>query len=147
METTKFITLAGVQWSRENFSKNGETLFTWEEGMKAAKEAGLRLPIGEELEALAALGSAWDYNKKGRWFGKDAGLKSASKESIFLPAAGYREYNDASLNCIGSHGHYWSSTVNETYSYSLYFDSSYVHPANSNHRVDMFSVRCVKNKK
>lgn len=45
-------------------------------------------------------------------------------KSIFLPAAGYRW--DGELRYAGSHGDYWSSTLNESKPYrarSLYFDS------------------------
>ena len=43
--------------------------------------------------------------------------------SIFLPAAGYR--NDTSLSGAGSNGHYWSATPysNSSHAYNLYFGS------------------------
>ena len=47
--------------------------------------------------------------------------------SIFLPAAGYR--NGTSVNYVGSDGNYWSSSLYESdpsYAYYLYFDSGYV---------------------
>lgn len=53
------------------------------------------------------------------------GYKVTSKKngnSIFLPAAGYR--NDSSLDRAGSFGYYWSSSLREEYSnsaYELYF--------------------------
>ena len=58
------------------------------------------------------------------------GRKITSKSnanSIFLPAAGYRD--DTGLNNPGSGGYYWSRSLETTYSinaYKLYFDSSYV---------------------
>lgn len=58
------------------------------------------------------------------------GHKVTSKingNSIFLPAAGYRNYSD--LNDAGSYGCYWDSSLysgNSYYAYELYFDSSKV---------------------
>ena len=58
------------------------------------------------------------------------GYKVTSKtngNSIFLPAAGYR--NDSSLSGAGSYGYYWSSSLstdNPNYAYVLYFNSDYV---------------------
>ena len=58
------------------------------------------------------------------------GYKVTSKtngNSIFLPAAGYRD--DSSLYDAGSYGNYWSSSLNTSYSdyaYYLYFSSSSV---------------------
>ena len=59
------------------------------------------------------------------------GMKITSKSngnSIFLPAAGYR--NGTSLSNAGSGGIYWSRSLNTSYSsygaYRLYFNSSYI---------------------
>lgn len=58
------------------------------------------------------------------------GYKVTSKvngNSIFLPAAGYRD--DSSLNLAGSEGDYWSSSLYSSdsgYAYGLYFGSSSV---------------------
>ena len=58
------------------------------------------------------------------------GRKITSKSngnSIFLPAAGYRD--DTSLYNAGSYGHYWSRSLTTSisfFAYELYFDSSYV---------------------
>ena len=48
--------------------------------------------------------------------------------SIFLPAAGYREYDH--LDDVGSYGGYWSSVLYRHYSTNanlLYFDSNSVY--------------------
>lgn len=74
------------------------------------------------------------------------GYKVTSKSngnSIFLPAAGYR--NDSSLNKAGSNGYYWSSSLNTDYPYdawSVYFYSDYV-SRGYNYRSDGRSVRPV----
>lgn len=45
--------------------------------------------------------------------------------SIFLPAAGYRNYSSGTLSNVGSYGYYWSATPVSTYSGNyLYFSSS-----------------------
>ena len=44
--------------------------------------------------------------------------------SIFLPAAGYRNYGNGSLDNVGSYGNYWSATpFNSDYGYCLNFFS------------------------
>ena len=76
------------------------------------------------------------------------GRKITSKSngnSIFLPAAGYR--NDTSLYDAGSFGLYWSrslSTSRPYYAYNLYFGSGYV-SWNNDGRYYGLSVRPVRN--
>ena len=62
---------------------------------------------------------------------------------VFLPAAGHRYGSD--VGCVGSYGHYWSSTPNDSdRAYSLYFVvGSYVSPASSGMRGYGCSVRLV----
>ena len=58
--------------------------------------------------------------------GRKITIKS-NDNSIFLPAAGYRD--DASLNSAGSYGLYWSRSLDASYSsraYGLYFGSGYI---------------------
>ena len=62
---------------------------TWQEAMDAAKAVGKRLPTWQELKALCDLGSTWDDELKGRWFGGNH--NSDHKGSLFLPAAGLRD--------------------------------------------------------
>ena len=57
-----------------------------------------------------------------------------NNNSIFLPAAGYRDYG-TDLNYAGSHGGYWSSLLHGGYpdgARSIYFDSGYVGSYNDN---------------
>ena len=74
------------------------------------------------------------------------GYKITSKtngNSIFLPAAGYRD--DSGLSSAGSYGYYWSSSLGTGYSngaYNLGFNSGNVDWGNSN-RLDGRSVRPV----
>jgi len=74
------------------------------------------------------------------------GRKITSKKngnSIFLPAAGYR---DSSLSNTGSYGYYWSRTLDSGHpnrAYYRYFDSSYVYTGSCG-RFNGISVRPVR---
>mgnify|MGYP006874329520 CR=1 FL=1 len=62
-----------------------------------------------------------------------------------IPAAGWRNNNNGSVNNVGSEGKYWSmSPNNESNGYNLNFNSSNVNPANNNNRATGRSVRCVQ---
>jgi len=65
-----------------------------------------------------------------------------SKLKLLL--AGDRDRSNGSLTSIGNIGYYWSSSVNGTLAYSLYFYSSNA-TYDSNGRSNGFSVRCIKN--
>lgn len=85
------IELCGLLWDRDNltiggYEKDGHHYYTWQEAMDAARSVGKRLPTREEWEALCDLGSTWDDELKGRWFGGNH--DSDHKGSLFLPAAG-----------------------------------------------------------
>lgn len=142
------IELCGLLWDTENlaiggYEKDGHHYYTWHEAMEAARSVGKRLPTREEWEALCDLGSTWDDERKGRWFGGNH--DSDHKGSLFLPAAGLRGSNSGEL----ANGYYCSSSPyyggysNAGY---LYFNSGYVYPLGSNYRAYGFSVRCVRDK-
>ena len=74
------------------------------------------------------------------------GLKITSNKngnSIFLPAAGYRKYDN--LNDASLYGYYWSCTVDDNHSYVMYFDGErpgiYI-----GNREEGFTVRPVRKK-
>ena len=74
------------------------------------------------------------------------GYKVTSKingNSIFLPAAGYRD-ND-NLIIAGSNGYYWSSSLDTSSDYACYvnFHSSGVYLLSSDYRYSGRSVRAV----
>ncbi|MCL2028513.1 MAG: fibrobacter succinogenes major paralogous domain-containing protein [Bacteroidales bacterium] len=101
---------------------------------------GWRMPTETELNALVSVGSTWtdDWNETGaagRVFG-------TAPNTLFLPAAGYRNYSDGSLNFVGTGGNYWSSTVGGTFAWYLHFSSGNVYMSNYNRALG-FSVRCV----
>jgi len=72
--------------------------------------------------------------------GNDA---DAAYSLLKLPMAGYRSYSYGSLYYTGSNGLYWSSTVNSSNAYRLYFNSSDAHMYSSR-RAYGFSIRCIK---
>ena len=64
-----------------------------------------------------------------------------------LPFAGYRYYNDASLNGQGSYGYYWSSSplsASSNGARGLSLDSSDVYASSYSDRAYGYSVRCFK---
>jgi uncharacterized protein (TIGR02145 family) len=146
------IELCGLLWDTENliiggYEKDGHHYYTWHEAMEAAKSVGKRLPTREEWKALCDLGSTWDDERKGRWFGGNH--DSDHKGSLFLPAAGLRNNNSGELVGTSSNGYCWSSSPyygGVSYAGGLGFYSGSVYPLNSNNRAYGFSVRCVRDK-
>ena len=146
------IELCGLLWDRDNltiggYEKNGRHYYTWQEAMGAARSVGKRLPTREEWKALCDLGSTWDDERKGRWFGGNH--DSDHKGSLFLPAAGLRGNGSGELAGTSSNGYYWSSSPSYggySYAGNLYFYSGNVYPLSSNYRAYGFSVRCVRDK-
>jgi len=71
-------------------------------------------------------------------------ITNADGEKVFLPAAGYRSYTNASLRSMGGYGLYWSSSVTSTSASYLYFYNGYVNPG---YTIGLLangqSVRCV----
>ena len=150
------IELCGLLWDRENltvggYEKNGRHYYTWQEAMGAARSVGKRLPTREEWKALCDLGSTWDDELKGRWFGGNH--DSDHKGSLFLPIAGLSSskglgYRTKMIGTSTS-GYYWSSSPDyggNGYAVNLYFYSGNVYPLDSSFRAAGFSVRCVQGK-
>jgi uncharacterized protein (TIGR02145 family) len=143
MKTNKHIVINGLKWDKSNLSIDGKEHFTHEEALAAAASLGKRLPTQDEWQALIALGSAWDDEKQGRRFGADHELKSDSKESIFLPAAGFRYHDDGALYLRDYGGYYWSARERSgADAYYMYFYSSGTN-MDYTYRSLSFSVRCV----
>ena len=148
--------LCGLLWDTENlaiggYEKDGRHYYTWDEAMEAAKSVGKRLPTGDEWKALCDLGSTWDDERKGRWFGGNH--DSDHKGSLFLPIAGLSSskglgYRTKMIGTSTS-GYYWSSSPgygSSYYAVNLYFSSGTVFPQDKGIRTFSFSVRCVRDK-
>ena len=150
------IELCGLLWDTENltiggYKKDGHHYYTWQEAIDAARSVGKRLPTREELKALCDLGSTWDDERKGRWFGGNH--DTDHKGSLFLPAAGFGYSNDlgycAKLAGTSLTGYYWSSSMDDErgdYAGSLHLGSIGVSPLEINLITLGFSVRCVRDK-
>ena len=151
-EYPQSIELCGLLWDTENlaiggYEKDGHHYYTWQEAMDAAKAVGKRLPSCQEWKALCDLGSTWDDELKGRWFGGNH--NSDHKGSLFLPAAGLKRGKLGELANTSSNGYYWSSSPLYGGNYcagNLYFYSGNVYPLSNSGRAYGFSVRCVQNK-
>ena len=147
------IELCGLLWDTENltiggYKKDGHHYYTWQEAIDAARSVGKRLPTREELKALCDLGSTWDDERKGRWFGGNH--DSDHKGSLFLPAAGWRSfYNSDKLANTNIDGLYWSSFtdyVGSSYAGYFIFYSGCVYSPDTHDSSFGFSVRCVRDK-
>ena len=150
-EYPQSIELCGLLWDTENlaiggYEKDGHHYYTWHEAMEAARSVGKRLPTWQELKALCDLGSTWDDELKGRWFGGNH--NSDHKRSLFLPAAGLRNLS-GELAYTSSNGYCWSSSPyygGYNSAGYLHFYSGSVYPLGNYNRAYGFSVRCVQNK-
>ena len=150
------IELCGLLWDTENltiggYKKDGHHYYTWQEAIDAARSVGKRLPTREELKALCDLGSTWDDERKGRWFGGNH--DTDHKGLLFLPAAGFGYSNDlgycAKLAGTSLTGYYWSSSMDDErgdYAGSLHLGSIGVSPLEIKLITLGFSVRCVRDK-
>lgn len=105
-----------------------------------------RMPSEEQFEEL--INSSYTTTEWTTQKGVN-GRKITSKtngNSIFLPAAGYHRAN--SLHRTGSHGNYWSRTLNlvdnPIFAWGLSFISSDIYTANGYFRYDGRSVRPVR---
>ena len=97
-----------------------------------------RMPTETELRELCEK-CTWTWTTQGGKNGYE--VTGPSKNSIFLPAAGYCHYGD--VYDQGSLGRYWSSTpFFSLNAYRLYFDSGYQYVDDSD-RYGGYSVRAV----
>lgn len=72
----------------------------------AIRTFGGKLPTKEQFEELKTQ-CQWI------WTGNGYKVVGSNGNSIVLPAAGYR-YHDGTVNDVGSHGNYWSSTSSDS---------------------------------
>lgn len=147
------IELCGLLWDTENLSiggyeNDGHHYYTWQKAMDAAKSVGKRLPTREEWEELCDLGSTWDAELRGRWFGGNH--DSDHKGSLFLPAAGWHVKFSSKLVGRSLYGYYWSSSRfyggYDNYADALLFTSVGVYPQSRKYSAFGLLVRCVRDK-
>jgi uncharacterized protein (TIGR02145 family) len=139
------VVINGVRWAICNVGEKGKfvsspeeygNLYDWDEAQTVCPK-DWRLPTDKELQSVIDAGSEWTTvnGVAGRQFGR-------GKNSIFLPAAGLRNYSNGADD-RGTIGLYWSKRMNNTYgAYGMTFDSSSGGIYNDV-RSYGFSVRCV----
>jgi uncharacterized protein (TIGR02145 family) len=145
-----------VGWSNTDPMVSTEGATTWNnanmEGEKWEKEndpcpEGWRVPTSEELLILrneTYVTSVWttENGVNGRRF-----TDIANNTSIFLPAAGFRAYDETGIiKYAGNTGRYWSTTVNGTGNavYHVNFTGGVATADASSNRANGICVRCVK---
>ena len=123
---------SGTLW--KNANEGGDNArYTYDE---AVRKFGNKLPTKQQLEEL---------KNKCTWTWTGSGYKviGPNGNSIYLPAAGYRNCNGGVYN-VGTSGDYWSSTPNDSdYAWYLDFSSSEV-DMHYCYRCNGLSVRLVQ---
>jgi len=142
----KGVKINGIVWSTCNVGSPGifvsnpkdyGNFYTWEEAQTVCPQ-GWRLPTSDEQKSLIEAGSKWKTAPvNGRIFG-------SGRNSIFLPAAGYRTLNDKH-GLAGEQGRYWSSSPDPSdYAWVLCIDDSSVSNKCNSYKNFGESVRCVR---
>lgn len=133
------IVSSGDQPSNSNFiamtsdwrSSANNNLWQGVSGINNPCSNGYRLPTASELDA-----------ERASWATNDAAGAFASP--LKLPLAGYRSYEDGSVNFVGIRGAYWTSTiVGDDISKNLIFDSTNA-IMNTDDRAAGCAIRCIK---
>ncbi len=111
-------------------SPQNDNLWQGVSGINNPCPSGYRLPTSSDLD-----------NERVTWNSNNA--SGAYSSPLKLSEAGFRDVVDGSLVDAGTHGRYWSSTVDGTNSKFLYFNGSNAVIQNGN-RGYGYSVRCIK---
>ena len=142
-ETDIGVKIGKIIWAKTNVDAAGTfaaspqdygRYFSFISAAKNACPSGWRLPTkDEQLELLGETSGEWTDNYNGSGIAGKIFTNASGK--LFFPTA-------------GTHGYYWSSTVEstwKTYAYCLNFNSSYtgVDVPSGSSTMDLRSVRCV----
>jgi uncharacterized protein (TIGR02145 family) len=103
---------------------------------------GWRVPNQEEWASVTSSINTWTWSS-GATAGYKISTDGGTTTSLFLPAAGYRYYDGATLSSAGTSSYYWSTTVNSAGAYDVHFNSGNVGMGYIGNRAFGFSVRCL----
>ncbi len=110
---------------------------------------GFRVPTRNEwvsIYSTTPVNTQTNWSNEGTYSDSPTNYTAGKKvnNSLYLPASGYRMYNNCLLLGRGSYGIYWSSTkTDSTSAYMLSFNSWFVTPGDFSNLLHGFSVRCV----
>ena len=129
---------SGTLWKKVNEGADrtnfGQTYYTYDE---AISKFANNLPTKEQFIELI-------NNCKWYWEGNGCKFVGPNGNSIYLPAAGYRDCHNGDVDDVGRCGNYWSSTpVASAGAWYLFFNSSGVN-VGSSYRGYGRSVRLVQ---
>ncbi|MDR0830001.1 MAG: hypothetical protein LBN95_07815 [Prevotellaceae bacterium] len=144
-----------IGWSSTNPMTNSNGGTTWDSTIPDGTEwetgndpspAGWRIPTLSQIENLGNTANvSYEWTTQNGVYGRlYTDLKN--KNTLFLPASGYRDRSDGALNSIGVGGNYWSSTYNDiaNTAYFVNFGSGRIIQNRShNPKAYGYSVRCV----
>ena len=118
-------------------SENAEGHYTFDD---AKEKFGEMLPNCKAFDELyMECRWLWDVKKKGMI------VVGPNKNTIFLPASGYRSFASCGLSNVGLSGLYWSyASSSQAYARYLSFNSGIVYPLDNYYRANGFSVRLCK---
>lgn len=125
---TNFISAPNAPWNWR--SPQNVNLWQGASGVNNPCPTGFRIPTETELDEERL---SWESNN----------AAGAFASPLKLPLAGNRFFSGGSLSSNGTVGHYWSSTVNSSFSRRLIFSS--IVGFNTENRANGYSVRCIKN--
>jgi hypothetical protein len=139
-----YVIINGLKWDKENIVECGKEYFDFGEAKEITRIRNKRLPTRIELRDLCTVGSSWDSEKNGRWFGYDHELKSGSKQSVFFPALDFRGYSNCRQTIMGNYGSYWSNTICRPVEfYALEFNKKDAYIEEYDATIYRMPVRCV----
>lgn len=123
------------------FRKDKDNAFLYGEGSINGVNGVILLP--DDWSQPTDLSFTPRYSDWSNNYDSETWAKMESAGAVFLPAAGCRYGSE--LSDVGSHGNYWSSTVNgDNRPGNLSFYSNYVYPGGASFHVRGHSVRLVR---